>query len=155
MGSTGIRSSVRMCGTAVHSRLSTLRASICDHLTKGKLIIFIIAAKILMLMQVRGDLGKRACEGSAFCPRPATFPGVSDRATLTPDYEPDRMPYHRWRRPRDEHGVRGSPGANYCPSAAPGTHLIRCLEATIPVRRRLPRRSQGRTHRSPATGTRR
>src|SRR5882724_12396243 len=125
MGSTGIRSSVRTCGTAVHNRLSTLRASICDHLTKGKLIIFIIAAKILILMRVWGDLGKHACEGSAFCPYPVTFSRVSDRAKFTSDYEPARMSYHRWRRLRDEYGVRGRPGANYCPAAAPGTHLIR------------------------------
>src|SRR6266540_4935270 len=110
MGSTGIRSSVRTCGTAVHNCLSTLRASICHHLTKGKLIIFIIAAKILISMRVRRDMGKRACEGSAFCPRPATFPRVSDRATLTPDYDSDSMSYHQHRSPRGEHGVLGSAG---------------------------------------------
>src|SRR5437762_1138548 len=128
MGSTRIQPSVRMCNTTMHNRLSTLRASICDHLTKGKLIIFILAAKILMLMRVWGGIRKRAGEGSAFCPRPATFPGISDRATLTPDYAADRMSYHLQGRPRGEPGVRGSPGANYYPSAAPGTHLIRCLE---------------------------
>jgi hypothetical protein len=61
---TALRSHVRDRGD------SPLWASICHHLTKEKLIIFIVAAKILML---------------TLRPRPATFPGVPDRATLTSD----------------------------------------------------------------------
>jgi hypothetical protein len=49
-----------------------LGASICHPFIKEKIIIFIIAAKILIY---------------GFAPYPATFPDVSDRATLTPDYE--------------------------------------------------------------------
>src|SRR5262249_24826049 len=45
------------------------------------------------------------------------------------------MSYHREERSRGEHGIRGCSGANHCPSAAPGTRLIWCLEAAVPVRR--------------------
>src|SRR5262245_3039700 len=109
---------------------SPLCARICHRLTKEKLIIFIVAGKILMLV-----LRAASCN-------------LSRRLVLCyarTNHVFHRMSYYRQGTSGGAYGVRGRPGANYCSAAAPGTHLIRCFEAAVPGRRCLSRGSQGRT----------